>query len=90
MLCKIQLFVVAVALVVRATLARVGDKAKEVGTHDHLDDTFATANNLDIVALQFILCALPHISCKHHANTHSLHLGCYVRLTAATLRGVKT
>ena len=43
MLCKIQLFVVAVALVVRATLARVGDKAKEVGAHDHLDDTFATA-----------------------------------------------
>ena len=77
------------ALVVVATLARVHNKAEEVALNHGIYITLAATDNLDVVALKFVLCALTHISCEHNLYAHLLHNSGYIRLTTATLWGVE-
>ena len=77
-----------VAFVVAATLARVFDKADKVGADNHLYIATATADNLDAVAFEFVLCSLTHIACEHYLDTHLLHIGSDARFATATLRRV--
>ena len=77
------------AVVVVATLARVHNKAEEVALNHGIYITLAATDNLDVVALQFILCALTHISCEHNLYAHLLHNSGYIGLTATPLRRVE-
>ena len=77
------------ALVVATTLARVLDKANQIGTNDHLDVAPTTSDYLDVMALKLVLGTLAHIACKHHTDAHSLHIGSDARFATASLWRLK-
>ena len=58
-----------------ASLARVHDKTEEVALDYCLDIALAAANNLDVVALKLVLCALAYITREHNLDAHRLHVG---------------
>lgn len=73
------------AVVVVAPLARIEDKAEQIGLHKGFDIARATANDNNIVSLQNVLGALAHISSQHNLYAHLLQHSGNARLTATTL-----
>ena len=68
-----------------ATEARIEDETSKVARNNSLDIAFTTSHNFDATRLELILCALAHITCEHHLNTHLLQVASYARLTATAL-----
>ena len=64
------------ALVVATSLARVLDKANQIGTNNHLDISTATSDYFYVMAFELVLCTLAHIASKHNLYAHLLHICC--------------
>ena len=73
------------AVVVVALLARVEDKAEQVGLYEGFDIARAATNDSDIILLQHVFRTLAHIARKHNLYAHISQYGGNTRLASATL-----
>ena len=72
-----------------AALARVHDEAEQVALDYRLNVTLTATYNLDIVALELVLCTLAHVACEHYFDAHLLHYRGDVGLTSAAFGRVE-
>lgn len=63
--------------------AIVFDCTGKICLHQFLHITAASADDLDPLGFEDILCALAHIASEHHCHSHLLQYGSYTALAAA-------
>ena len=68
-----------------AAETRIENETSQITSHYCLDIAFASSHNFDATRLELVLCALAHITCKHHLNSHLLQITGYARLATTTL-----
>ena len=69
-----------------ADLSVVFDSSGEICSHQFIDVTAASADNLNTLGFKHILGSLSHISCKHDRNAHLLQNGSDTAFATASLR----